>query len=182
MEVIWRALHLPGMEHMRCTFDALRLNVDGLVIGVDEDQPFRVLYHIQTDEAGCVRDVEVRDLLHGQPAIHLHADGQGHWLDAGGIALPLLDGCIDVDISVTPFTNTLPVRRLRLQPGQSQVIRMAYILASEMQLTTSRQRYTCLSETRYRFEQGDFRAEIDVDENGLVTEYEGLFSRVWQKT
>ena len=36
-------------------------------------------------------------------------------------------GCIDVDIRATPFTNTLPIRRLALQPGESRDLRMAFI-------------------------------------------------------
>jgi hypothetical protein len=179
MQVMWEARHIPSIEHMRVQFDSLFLHVDGLVVGVDEDQPFEIDYHITTHEDGSVSEVIVRDLLYKRPAIHLRADGEGHWRDAEGTPLPLLDGSIDVDITATPFTNTLPIRRLRLVAGEARTLKMAYILASEMQLITTQQRYTCLSTTRYRFEQNDFRAEIDVDAEGVVTEYEGLFSRVW---
>ena len=44
-------------------------------------------------------------------AIELRADGRGHWADAAtGSPLPL-DGCVDIDIYPSPFTNTLPIRR-----------------------------------------------------------------------
>ena len=36
------------------------------------------------------------------------------------------------------------------------------------------------AEDRYRYTQDDFEAELDVDEDGLVLEYEGLWKAVAQ--
>jgi hypothetical protein len=49
-----------------------------------------------------------------QRKLELISDGRGKWTDASGNPLPALDGAIDMDLSVSPFTNTLPIRRLRL--------------------------------------------------------------------
>ena len=98
----------------------------------------------------------------------------------------MLQGCLDVDISATPFTNTLPIRRLALQPGSTATLIMAYIAAPQMRLRVAQQRYTCLDATstggRYRFEsltQGavSFTAELPVDGDGLVLDYPNLFRR-----
>ena len=48
-------------------------------------------------------------------------------------------------------------------------------------VTTDRQRYTCLEpDRRYRYESldRDFTREIEVDDDGLVVTYPGLFRRV----
>jgi hypothetical protein len=98
------------------------------------------------------------------------------------MALPSLDGCLDVDLSATPFTNTLPIRRLNWQPGQSVELRMVYVDVPSLHLSVYPQRYTCLDASgRFRFEalRSDFTADLTVDLDGLVVDYPGLFRRVW---
>jgi hypothetical protein len=51
--------------------------------------------------------------------VDLLSDGQGNWTTSDGQAVSELRGCIDVDISVSAFTNTLPIRRLGLAPTGS---------------------------------------------------------------
>jgi hypothetical protein len=95
--------------------------------------------------------------------------------------VPELDGAIDVDVSATPFTNTLPIRRLDLAEGQSADIRAAYVSLPELTVKIDPQRYTCLERgRRYRYESLDseFVREIVIDAEGLVVTYPGLFKRV----
>jgi uncharacterized protein len=90
-----------------------------------------------------------------------------------------------VDISATPFTNTLPIRRMELLPGQAYELTVAYIAVPEMETKPVRQRYTCL-EVRpygklYRYESlsSGYTTELWVDNDGLVIDYPGVFKRVW---
>ncbi len=89
-----------------------------------------------------------------------------------------------MDISTTPFTNTLPIRRLDLDPGESQEIRVAYVDVPGMAVRPERQRYACLERHTgggvYRYESLDgnrFTADLTVDADGLVLDYPGLFLR-----
>ena len=113
------------------------------------------------------------------------ADGEGRWFDASGAAVPALDGCVDVDITATPLTNTLPIRRLSLEQGESADIKVAYVTIPGLRVTPDEQRYTRLPTDadggRYRFEQAGagFTAVLQVDADGLVDDYPGLFERVW---
>lgn len=102
-------------------------------------------------------------------------------MDKLGTALPELNGAIDIDISITPFTNTLPIRRLNLRSGESYEILVVYIRMPGLSITTDRQRYTCLEVgRRYRYESvdSDFAREIEVDAHGLVVTYPDLFRRM----
>ena len=102
-------------------------------------------------------------------------------MDASAAVLPKLRGAIDVDISATPFTNTLPIRRLSMRLGQSEEILAVYVQVPSLAVSTDRQRYTCLEAgKRYRYESvdSDFTRDIEVDEHGLVVNYPGLFRRV----
>src|SRR5713226_761051 len=119
----WNVMWVPwvgaGLEHLRLRQNDTSMLIDSVVIGVEDEQIFRLWYEIQTDSDWKVRACTLRLLGDTTPEITLHADGEGHWADAAGVPLTALEGCIDVDISVTPFTNTLPIRRVPLHAGQS---------------------------------------------------------------
>ena len=185
--IVWSHLYQPGMEHLRLTQHADDVLADGLIIAVVDDVPARVNYHIRCDASWRVRELRVAlmDQDSSNAQLHVHADGQGHWTTASGDPLPDLDGCIDVDISVTPFTNTLPIRRLSLLPGNPQEIVVAYIKIPDLTLQPFKQRYTCLNvqaqSGTYRYDSvvSGFTADLTVDNEGLVIDYPGIFQRTW---
>ena len=95
-----------------------------------------------------------------------------------------LRDCTDIDIAVTPFTNTLPIRRLNLEVGEAAEIDVVYVTVPDLTLSPAPQRYTRLDDRIYRFESLDsgYTADITVDDHGLVTDYPGLFRRVWPES
>ena len=97
-----------------------------MVIGLEVGRPFRIGYEIRCDERWRVREVRAAAPDLQRPVLELLTDGEGQWKRGGGEPMPELDGCIDVDISATPFTNTLPIRRLGLEPGESEDLTVAY--------------------------------------------------------
>lgn len=182
---MWMPWDKPGLEHLHLTIQPEGAVAEGLIIGIAEGQPFHARYEVSCDTQWRVRNVSVALLGSNHPGIRVAVDGKGHWMDDSGERIPELAGCVDVDVSVTPFTNTLPIRRLRLQPGASAELLVAYIDVPALRLTAVRQRYTCLDarpdKALYRFEMldGGFTAELPVDTDGLVIHYPGLFRRVW---
>jgi uncharacterized protein len=115
----------------------------------------------------------------GGASLEILSDGTGHWCRADGTGLPELDGCIDPDISMTPFTNTVAIRRLGSKVGEATEIKVAYILVPELSLRAAPQRYTRLADRLWRFDglDIDFTADLTVDEAGFVVQYPGLFRR-----
>jgi uncharacterized protein len=105
----------------------------------------------------------------------------GHdWL-GNGKAVAGTRECIDIDIAATPFTNTLPIRRLELRKNQAADISALYIQVPDLAISGVRQRYRCLRELgAYTYQGLDGREyRVEVDAEGLVTEYEDIFKRVW---
>ena len=183
---MWIPWEGPGLEHLRLvTSDGGGVVANGLVIGLEAGLPFRIGYEIRCDGLWRVREVRVAAPDSERPVLELLTDGEGRWKRRGGESMPELDGCIDVDISATPFTNTLPIRRLRLKDGESEELAVAYILVPELLVGPERQRYGCLEARAdgglYRFEAlpSGFTAELPVDADGLVLDYPGLFRRAW---
>ena len=118
--VFWQPWQGQGMEHLRLTFLEDHIVARGDVMAIAGSSPFRLRYKIKCDSAWHTRklELEVHD-RHGSRERHIKADGQGNWHDDEHGALTELAGCLDVDISATPFTNTLALRRLDLQPGEN---------------------------------------------------------------
>ena len=186
-QIMWSPWTGPGLEHLHLIQQQDGIVADSFILGVQEQGPFRVRYEIHCTAQWRLHSVHV-SLLSGSPqSLDLFTDGEWTWTTGEGEPLPSLHGCLDVDISATPFTNTLPIRRLALQPGSRAVLRMAYIAMPEMHVDAMEQRYTCLEVTasggRYLYESlkngvSSFSAELPVDRDGLVLDYPGLFRRV----
>lgn len=96
-----------------------------------------------------------------------------------GVLRPDLNEAREVDISVSPLSNTLPIRRLALAVGESADIVTAYVLVPELEVMPDPQRYTRVDKDTYLYESrdSDFRRNIVVDTSGVVVHYPGLFAR-----
>lgn len=169
----------PGLEHLLLDEGS----ADGLVIAVDEDRrPFRLGYRLTWDAAWRVRDARLSVTTeHDTRTLQLESDGKGHWRDREARALPALDGCLDIDIWPTPFTNTFALRREPIAVGERRLFVVAWVAAPELSIRPSRQAYTRLADRRYRFESLDsaFSAELVVDADDLIVDYEALFRRLY---
>ncbi len=187
-QIMWSPWTGPGLEHLRLLQQQDGIIADSFILGVQEQGPFRVRYELHCTPQWRLRTVHISLLSESPQTLDLFTDGEGVWTTGEREPIPSLQGCLDVDISATPFTNTLPIRRLALQPGTNTILRMAYIAIPEMHVEATQQRYTCLEVTasggRYLYESlehgvSSFAAELPVDRDGLVLNYPELFKRVW---
>ncbi len=182
--VWWTPLEPPGLEQLYLVESETGVVADGLVLGMEGATPFRLRYQVWMDLDWNVRECLLNVGERQGQSLHMYADGQGHWTDAEGSTYSSLDGCLDLDISCTPFTNTLPIRRLALTPGESADLLVAYLTVPDLTIRLARQRYTCLSRTTsggvYRYEglETNFTADLPVDALGLVIDYPGIWKRV----
>lgn len=184
-KMIWSNQATTGLEHFYLRRRNDEITADGIVIGVEENVAFRIRYKISCDPGWHVRNVVVQSLDENEQTIRFVSDGLGNWTNESGNPVAELEGCLDVDITATPFTNTLPIRRLSLISGESAEIKVVYFTIPEMQVSVEPQRYTCLETSntggKYKFESldGGFTAVITVDADGFVEDYPNLFKRVW---
>lgn len=163
---------------MQSDADGWRLR--GLVLAMPGEVPVRVEYDIDVDHGWRTRHVSI-DLESGErhEQVQLTRDPQGRWT-RGGRHLSALDACEDVDLSVTPSTNTLPIRRLGLAIGARRAVAAAWVRFPELTIERLDQVYTRIGEHRYRYESGGgaFTAELDVDAAGIVRNYPPVWERV----
>ncbi|MGO4433024.1 putative glycolipid-binding domain-containing protein [Paenarthrobacter sp. RAF9] len=118
--------------------------------------------------------------LHGHDSRRLEVQrgNDGTWC-VNGERRPDLEGAIDIDLGFSPFTNTLPIRRLNLAIGSRAEITTAYIEAPSLRVLPDPQAYTRTAVNLYLYESldSDFTCNITVDPDGFIIDYPGLYSR-----
>ena len=176
--ILWRRLDAPGHEHARLAPDGAHWHLSGAALFLEDAQPARLEYLVICDARWHTLAGRIKGWLGDAPIdLVIDADGEGRWRINGHEA-PDVVGCLDLDLSFSPSTNLLPVRRLDLAIGASADVRSAWLrLAPEPRLERLHQRYRRVSADTYRYESPshDFTGDIRVNEAGLVVHYSGLW-------
>jgi hypothetical protein len=142
-------------------------------------EPYWVSYELETAEGFVTRRLSVRvETAAQERVLDLRHDGHGTWT-GNGEPLPGVDGALDCDLGLCPLTNTMPVLRhgLHRAPGEREFL-MAWVSVPDLAVRPSRQTYTHLGPGRVRYASGDFRSDLEFDEEGYVVDYPRLASRL----
>lgn len=155
--------------------------IDGHSTGEDEGLAWGMHYVLEVDARWATRSLDAAGFAEDGPwSLSLRADGEGSW-ERDGAPAPEFDGCLDVDMVSTVLTNTLAVRRLGLEVEGSGSLDAVWIgTPAGREVERMPQRYARRGIRGFRFEVvgGDFAAELEIDEYGLVVSYPGLAVRV----
>ena len=174
----WRRLDRPALEDFEDDGRAFRGRVQ-----VDEAVPWSVEYRVAFDGGWGTLGTEVSVQRAGHSReLRLQREPSGLWL-ADDCEVEECRGALDVDLGVTPSTNTSAIRRLRLAVGASAELTAAWVRFPDLVVQPLLQRYTRLGERTYLYESLRdgvvvFHARLEVDGTGLVERYEGLFERI----
>ena len=165
------------------TLTERRCEVASVIVGTTEGKIFRVEYSLKTNLHWQTISVEVKSVIGNAFQTFIYrSNGKGSWQE-NGKTLEEFRGCIDVDLPLTPFTNSLPINRLKLKKHEEQQVKVIYMDLVEAKIKPLTQKYTRLSDTEYKYENvpNDFEAVITVDELGFVVDYPTLFERLAKK-
>jgi uncharacterized protein len=180
MVIFWRRTDVVGLERLALIVGTASIQAVSTVIGVGEGG-FRLDHAWELTPDWRAVSVRVERLCtDGRRVLALEREGSG-WR-VNGQRRPDLDGTEEPDLSVTPFCNTLPIRRILGSGDASLTIDVAYVNGKDLTVTRSRQRYVRQGPNRIRYVDlglfSGFEADLHVDDWGLVLHYEGLFERV----
>lgn len=177
--LLWTGREYYSLENCVVSITEEGADIQSGIIGKYGDKLYRVEYSIKTNQLWQTLAVELKG-RHSNHEINilLQGDGKGNW-KMNGEEATAFSGCIDVDIPLTPLTNTLPIRRLSMKKDEPVQIPVIYIDVLEERITVVKQQYMKLSDREYHYENvpNDFEATIKVDEYGLVVNYPLLFER-----
>ena len=174
----WRRLDVPGTEDFTEDGRTFRGRVE-----VHEATPWSAEYVVTFDEDWITRSAEVSVEDAGGPRrLELRRDAGGRWL-ADGREVATCRGAFDVDLGLTPSTNTSAIRRLALAVGQSADVTATWVRFPALSIEPLPQRYTRLAADAYLYESFRegvvvFQARLEVDATGLVERYDRFFERV----
>lgn len=177
--LIWQGIFYQSLEYFTLKENNGNHIVTSRIIGCLKDQLYSVDYHLTIDINWNILEFSIESEVNTVKNRLTGKKQQDNWEINGNIN-PDFKGFQYIDISLTPFTNTLPVNKLKLPENRAQEIEVIYIDVLNHQIRPAQQRYTRTSSDRYLYEniQSDFKAEIVVDENGLVIQYPELFKKI----
>jgi uncharacterized protein len=181
---IWRRIGLQGLEHLSLKQVEGGYRADS-VLSVEVDLGgITCEYHFDLDERWHTKSFMLSQNQAGEDRnLEIERAGESEWKVNGAIR-PDLNGCLDLDLTVSPFTNTLAIRQLNLAPNEAKEITAVYVHIPSLEVTSARQRYQRLDSNdpplRFLYSGLDtgFIEEITVDEHGLVESYPRFADRV----
>jgi hypothetical protein len=148
--IVWKGLDAPRMEIARVELGSGQVRASGSQIGAG--------YELRYELDGDLLELEL----------------------VGERSLEVRLGELDFfDLGLSPLFNSLPVWRDRvLEDREARDYVMRFVSVPELGVDESQQRYEPLGGRRLRYRSGDFTAELEFDDDGLVLRYEGLAERV----
>ncbi|MDP0501046.1 MAG: putative glycolipid-binding domain-containing protein [Verrucomicrobiota bacterium JB022] len=178
--LFWQRVDTPGLERLTLHTSAEGVCVESTILCAQEGG-FRLDHRWQLDtewRSQCLEVQKWTTTRHTQ----LKIERQGYDWHIDGTLRTELEGAEDLDLSATPFSNTLPIRRMMAEQRSSLTFDACYVDVESMSVGRSRQRYERLGPARFRYIDlglfAGFMAELEVDPEGLIERYQHLFERV----
>lgn len=177
--LIWKGIYYQSLEYFNLSTKEESYRAESKIIGCHEDNMYTLDYRILIDENWIVQDFLIESEINKVKRTFSGKRNQNQW-EINGVVHSEYNNFKFIDISLTPFTNTLPVNNLKLSESSSQKIDVMYIDVLQHHIKPVQQQYTRTAVNKYLYEniEIDFKAEISVDESGLVTNYPELFEKI----
>ena len=179
----WRAHSAPRMESVRVQLSGSRIRASGRIIGGQcaEHPAFSASYDVVTDELGATRRLSLRaQQAAGEQHLSISRDDEGYWMieDGQNNLRSTFNGAIDVDVVLSPFFNTLPIRRLGLHADAENVeVPVAYVTLPQLAVQEATLTYSSGPNGIHVLSPVS-SATITVDTDGFVLDYPGLSVRI----
>ncbi len=178
--ILWSYPPDHSVEHFTFISETDHYLLKGTVVCLLKDKPACINYVVRCDASWKTRSVDIhQQWANTEKQITIDIDENQQWT-VNNAPLPFAKGLFDVDLEVTPATNTLPIRRFGLNPEESQEVTAVWVRFPDLTLESLRQRYTHVGDGEYIYDSlmSGFRASLSVDDDGVVEQYGDLWKRV----
>lgn len=177
--LIWQGIFYQSLEYFNLQSDDKGYTVESKIIGCHEDKIYALNYKIFIDKDWTVQDFLIESEINAVKRTFSGKRNQNQW-KINGVVHSEFNNFKFIDISLTPFTNTLPINNLKLPENSSHKIDVIYIDVLNHHIRPVQQQYTRTAANKYLYEniETDFKAEISVDGTGLVNNYPELFEKI----
>ncbi len=178
--ILWRRLDVAGHDSATIREVEGGAELRGMAVFHDESGPAALNYTVRADAAWYSTEATVEGWCGTRLVeLRLRRARDGTWT-LNGAPCAAVAGCPDLDLSFSPATNLLPLRRLDLKVGQAAEVRSAWLEWPAGVLTPLVQRYGRRSVTEYDYEAdlpgaARFVGVLQVEPHGWVRDYAGLW-------
>jgi len=178
VRALWRRLDRPGHDaaFLRPHGDGWKLS--GAAVFLHETGPASLAYSVEVDSRWSTRKGRVTGFLGDAEIDHDIRRSRDKWL-FDGVEIEGLAPLLDLDLSFTPATNLLQLKRTRLQVGQRVAVPAAWFNLEAASLTELPQFYERLSDTMFRYAapSAPYEGLLEISADGFVESYPDLWRR-----
>jgi hypothetical protein len=174
--ILWRRLDAPGHDACRVERDGFGWRLEGTAVFLLGGEPANLSYRVSCDAGWKTASGRVHGAIGERPVEHFVAREEGRWrLD--GEAVAGLDHVEDLDLSFTPATNLLQIKRADLPIGKAVRLPAAWLNVETGALTALEQIYERRSEGAFYYCAPELGYEglLELAPNGFVRRYPGLW-------
>jgi hypothetical protein len=175
--MLWRRLESPGHDACHVDARATGWELHGGAAFRHNGTAAWLAYRVSCDQAWRTLRGEVQGWL-GERAVEctIIRAANGAWTFNGAL-VPGLDSLVDLDLSFTPATNFLQLRRIALAVGHAADVPVAWLEVSKGSLEFLPQRYERRTETTYWYEAPTvgYAGLLEINSTGFVSVYPGLW-------
>jgi hypothetical protein len=177
-QILWKAEGFESLERCTLKANAAGWELDGTVVCL-VNSPTEVRYHIRISESWETQ-LAIVSCANGPivSRLTLIRNAQGAW-QIDDLPRSDLDGCFDIDLGITPSTNTLPIRRLNLAVGEKASVDAAWVQFPSLEVARLPQTYTRIDDSTYHYQSATgFETYLQVNDAGLTTNYDGGWQEI----
>lgn len=174
--MIWRRIDMPGHDACRLERNESGWSLRGAAVFLLAGQPANLSYAVNCDEDWKTMSGRIIGAIGERAIDDLIAHENGRWL-LNGDPTPGLEGLDDLDLSFTPATNFLQLRRAKLPIAQAVLLPAAWfdletgLLRELQQIYERRDQLTFY----YRAPSVGYEGLIELAPNGFIRLYPGLW-------
>lgn len=173
------------MESVRVQLSGDRIKAYGRIVAAatSSHPAFSASYDLVTDEVGATKRLSLTlTLAERERQLSIARDEENMWLvqdHAGQTSRAAFDGALDVDLILSPFFNTLPIRRtgIHRQPGESITVPVVYVRVPELSVDVATISYSSGSDG-IKVHSPVAETTLTVDPDGFLRDYPGLAERI----
>jgi uncharacterized protein len=174
VSVAWDLWDGTPSERLEVRWQNEAWTVEGVVAPLDIQYVIRLTASFRPSQFLLFRDLD-------EPDLWLATDGSGRWGEMNGAHRTDLDGCTDIALACTPFSHSMPIRRLPLAIGHTARISVAMVDPETLAVVPVAVQYTRSSAREWTVDR--FHGEritstaLTVDAQGIVVEEVGRYRR-----
>jgi hypothetical protein len=174
--MLWRRLDTPGHDTCRLEQEQTGWSLHGTAIFRHRSGPVSLSYSVQCDLRWKTLSGRVNGIA-GDQHVDYFVSHQGKGWSLNGEEVPGLEHLVDLDLSFTPATNLLQLRRVSILKNEPVQLPVAWLDFDTGRLTELKQTYQRRADMEVWYEAPSvgYKGLFALEPNGFIRHYPNLW-------